>query len=100
MRQAGIIAAAGLVALEDHTEFMLSDHQHAQQLAAGLVELGIDVVPVETNIINIRLSPPHEPIPTLLANKLVEALTEAFKQRYLVFFFFFALTLKTRCSGT
>lgn len=54
MRQVGIIAAAGLYALEHHIERMREDHQNAKRLALGLKELkGITIHPdhVETNIV-------------------------------------------------
>lgn len=54
MRQAGIIAAAGLYALEHHVERLAEDHERARRLAAGLAEVrGITVDPagVETNIV-------------------------------------------------
>jgi threonine aldolase len=52
MRQAGIVAAAGLYALEHHVERLADDHSNAQQLATGLQDLGfkIDAFP-ETNIV-------------------------------------------------
>ena len=53
MRQAGILAAAGLIALEEMPARLPEDHQHAQMLAAALAE-GSGVVvesPVETNIV-------------------------------------------------
>ncbi len=54
MRQAGIIAAAGLYALDHHVERLAEDHDNARHLARGLAEIdGIDVDPdlVETNIV-------------------------------------------------
>lgn len=39
MRQAGILAAAGIVALEQMTERLAEDHHHAKELAAGLSRL-------------------------------------------------------------
>jgi threonine aldolase len=51
MRQAGILAAAGLYALDFHVERLAEDHAHAARLAAGLSELGYAVWPVETNIV-------------------------------------------------
>jgi threonine aldolase len=52
MRQAGIIAAAGLHALEHHVERLADDHSNAQRLAAGLRDLGFKVDPFpETNIV-------------------------------------------------
>jgi threonine aldolase len=43
MRQAGVIAAAGLYALENNVERLRTDHENAERLAGGLRELGIDV---------------------------------------------------------
>jgi threonine aldolase len=54
MRQAGIIAAAGLYALEHHVERLADDHEQARRLARGLAELpgiALDVDGVETNIV-------------------------------------------------
>ncbi len=54
MRQAGIIAAAGVYALEHHVERLAEDHANAKRLAAGLAEIrGIAIDPreVETNIV-------------------------------------------------
>jgi threonine aldolase len=52
MRQAGIIAAAGIHALEHHVERLADDHSNAQRLAAGLRDLGFKVDPFpETNIV-------------------------------------------------
>jgi threonine aldolase len=54
MRQAGIVAAAGLYALDNHVERLAEDHEHARLLAEGLVELPaveIDPEAVETNIV-------------------------------------------------
>jgi threonine aldolase len=58
MRQAGIIAAAGIVALDMMVERLADDHTNAQRLAKGLADLpGIDMDPVtvETNIVYMEL---------------------------------------------
>ena len=58
MRQAGIIAAGALYALENNRERLTVDHDNAKMLAKGLAEInGIDINPddVETNIINFRV---------------------------------------------
>jgi threonine aldolase len=60
MRQAGIIAAAGIYALEHHVERLGLDHENAQRLARGLASLpGIDIDPkrVETNLVFFNLKP-------------------------------------------
>lgn len=54
MRQAGIIAAAGVYALEHHVERLAEDHAKAKALAKGLAALdgvSVDVEAVETNIL-------------------------------------------------
>ena len=54
MRQAGIIAAAGLYAFEHHVERMAEDHANAKLLEAGISQIpGITMVsgPVETNML-------------------------------------------------
>jgi threonine aldolase len=54
LRQAGIIAAAGLYALDHHVDRLAEDHARARRLAEGLAELrgvGIDPATVETNIV-------------------------------------------------
>jgi threonine aldolase len=56
MRQAGILAAAGLHALENHVERLAEDHANARRLAAGLEGLGLSVAPApETNIVLFRV---------------------------------------------
>ena len=52
MRQAGIIAAGAVYALEHHVERLAEDHANARLLAEGLAGVeGISVEPVETNIL-------------------------------------------------
>jgi threonine aldolase len=54
MRQAGILAAAGVVALTEMVERLAEDHAHARRLADGLAQIpGIAIEPqtVETNIL-------------------------------------------------
>lgn len=58
MRQAGVLAAAGLVALDGWRERLAGDHRRARLLAERLASLpGIEVEPeaVETNIVLVRL---------------------------------------------
>jgi threonine aldolase len=59
MRQAGVFAAAGIVALNEMVERLAEDHANARRLAEGLADLpGIAVDPsaVETNIVFIELN--------------------------------------------
>ena len=54
MRQAGILAAAGLYALDHNIARLAEDHAHAKRLAAALAELpGVRIDPnhIETNIV-------------------------------------------------
>jgi threonine aldolase len=50
-RQAGVLAAAGIYALENHRERLVDDHAAASDLADGLVKLGFDVQPPKTNMV-------------------------------------------------
>ena len=59
MRQAGVLAAAGLVALEESPKLLPEDHANAQRLARGLAEIdGIRIDPetVATNIVLFDVS--------------------------------------------
>ncbi|MDA8236175.1 MAG: aminotransferase class I/II-fold pyridoxal phosphate-dependent enzyme [Clostridia bacterium] len=54
MRQAGIIAAAGIVALEEMVDRLEEDHRLARELAVGLAEIkgiGLNLDSVQTNIV-------------------------------------------------
>jgi len=54
MRQAGVIAAAGLIALEEGPKRLHEDHENARRFAKGLAEIdgiGIDLEKVVTNIV-------------------------------------------------
>lgn len=56
MRQAGIIAAAGIVALTEMIERLVDDQANALRLAEGLTSLGYSLLhPVETNIIYFEI---------------------------------------------
>src|SRR5882762_2697361 len=56
MRQAGVIAAAGLYALEHNVERLRIDHENAGALARGLRELGLEVQH-HTNMLMVRIPP-------------------------------------------
>jgi threonine aldolase len=51
MRQVGILAAAGIHALEHNVERLAEDHANAERLARGLSALGLQVDPVQTNMV-------------------------------------------------
>jgi threonine aldolase len=57
MRQAGIVAAGCLHALDHHVERLAQDHEHAARLAEGLAELGLGVTPPETNLVYVDPRP-------------------------------------------
>ncbi|RSM58162.1 threonine aldolase [Kibdelosporangium aridum] len=50
VRQGGVLAAAGLIALEN-IDSLAEDHANARALAAGLAELGWDAAEPQTNIV-------------------------------------------------
>lgn len=61
MRQAGVIAAAGIVALQEHVERLAEDHANAQRLAEGLAaieEIELDG-PAQTNMVFVRVPDEH-----------------------------------------
>ena len=51
MRQAGVIAAAGLYALEHNVVRLAEDHANAARLAKGLADLGYEAGPAQTNMV-------------------------------------------------
>ncbi|WP_275544644.1 MULTISPECIES: low-specificity L-threonine aldolase [unclassified Pseudomonas] len=55
MRQAGVLAAAGLHALQHQVERLAEDHANAERLGAALTELGYSVEPVQTNMVYVQL---------------------------------------------
>ncbi|UED77540.1 low-specificity L-threonine aldolase [Brevibacillus sp. DP1.3A] len=54
LRQAGYLAAPGIIALTQMTERLAEDHERAQQLARGLRQLTLQVEQVETNIVLVN----------------------------------------------
>jgi threonine aldolase len=71
LRQAGIVAAGGLYALEHNVERLAEDHENARVLAEGLAELPgatIDASKVETNIVIFEVEDPAGVITALLAD--------------------------------
>jgi len=73
MRQAGVLAAAGIIALQEGVERLAEDHANARQLAEGLAEipeLAVDPAAVQTNMVFLSPPPP-----------LVAPLTDYLKER-------------------
>lgn len=57
MRQAGIIAAAGIIALEKMIERLDEDHKNAKRLAEGLAKIegiSVDLDGVQTNMVRFE----------------------------------------------
>ena len=68
MRQAGIIAAGGLYALEHHLERLGDDHRRARALADGVGAVpGVSVVPPETNVVMIDVGEAGREVEVILA---------------------------------
>jgi threonine aldolase len=57
MRQAGVLAAAGLYALEHHVARLAEDHDNAEHLARGLRAAGYSVAAPQTNMVYVDLAP-------------------------------------------
>lgn len=77
MRQAGILAAAGIIALEQMTGRLFEDHEHCKQLAYGLADfpqVQIDPERVVTNILLFTLQDAQQ-------RQRTEAETQRFIQR-------------------
>lgn len=75
MRQAGVLAAAGLVALERMVDRLAEDHVNARTLAEGVARLPgltVDLASVQTNIVIFRISP--------IGGRPAEALTQELVQ--------------------
>ncbi len=59
MRQAGVLAAAGLVALKEHVDRLAEDHAHARRLAeriAAIDGLAVELDRVQTNIVIFEIT--------------------------------------------
>jgi threonine aldolase len=68
MRQVGVLAAAGIVALSDQVERLAVDHQMARQLAdrvAGIRGLRVDPGRVQTNIVIFEVTAPGSTAPVI-----------------------------------
>ena len=75
MRQVGVLAAAGIVALTEMVDRLVDDHANARRLADGLAQiqgLAIDPHRVKTNIVHVDIDRPE-----LSASDLVDRLCAA-----------------------
>jgi threonine aldolase len=82
VRQGGMMAAAGLVAL-DRIDRLAEDHARAEALAAGLRERGWRVTAPETNILLVEADDPAGMV-RLFAQSGVRTLTMSGKVRFVV----------------
>ena len=69
MRQAGLLAAAGLYALDHQVERLAEDHANAERLGSGLRELGHDVEPVQTNMVYVQVGDQARALGEFLASQ-------------------------------
>ncbi|MDT8429597.1 MAG: low-specificity L-threonine aldolase [Pseudomonadales bacterium] len=59
LRQAGMLAAAGIYALNHNVDRLQQDHKRASRLAEGLRALGLSVEPAQTNMVFVDI--PYQP---------------------------------------
>ena len=71
MRQAGMLAAAGLHALDHQVERLAEDHAHAAQLGTALAELGYQVEPVQTNMVYLAMGNEAPALQAFLAERRI-----------------------------
>jgi len=77
MRQTGVIAAAGLYALENNVERLRVDHENAEKLARGLRDTGLDVQH-NTNMVLVKLPPEKaQPLADALKKEQILVLARA-----------------------
>ena len=89
MRQAGVIAAAALLALRDGPALLAHDHARAKTLARGLAELAwaqVDVAATESNIVmcDLRAGEPAELVAHLKANGVLAAAAGPLRVRFVL----------------
>jgi threonine aldolase len=75
MRQAGIIAAAGVYALDNNVERLAEDHAHAKRLGEGLAQISglrLDPAEIETNMVYFEVDPARMTAPEFSARLLQE----------------------------
>jgi threonine aldolase len=75
MRQAGVLAAAGLHALDHHVDRLADDHARAERLATGLGELdGVTVAGCATNMVFVAVEGAPADLAARLLDRSVHAL--------------------------
>jgi threonine aldolase len=80
MRQAGIVAAAGIYALTHHVERLAEDHANARRLGEALADAGlpVDTARIETNFVQVDAGPAGLDAETLLARFRAEGVLLSF----------------------
>ncbi|MFJ3892816.1 GntG family PLP-dependent aldolase [Streptomyces sp. NPDC090083] len=76
VRQGGVLAAAGLVAL-NRVDHLATDHEHARLLADGLADRGWKVDPPQTNIVLVPADDPADTVGLLAEHGVLTVPTEA-----------------------
>lgn len=75
LRQVGVLAAAGIHALDHHLDRLADDHDNAARLAKGLADIErVEVVGVATNMVFVDLPDPGRALRDRLENRGVQAL--------------------------
>ncbi len=77
MRQVGVLAACGLVALDTMVERLAEDHANARRLAEGIAQTAgfeVDLATVQTNMVYFGTTSPAGPIVPALAKRGVRCL--------------------------
>lgn len=69
MRQAGLLAAAGLYALDHNVERLAEDHANAQFLAEGVRSAGFSVEQVQTNMVYVQMGDKAEAFKAFAAER-------------------------------
>jgi len=75
LRQAGVLAAAGMISLSQMTDRLADDHKTAKKLAEGLSEIDgitMDLAAVQTNIVFLRFNPDNPKDAVYFGNELKE----------------------------
>jgi threonine aldolase len=80
MRQAGILAAAGLYALDHHLDRLKEDHRRAKELEQAMIAFPLTeyVIPVDTNIVVTKLKEDYPLEKFIAALELKDIMTVAF----------------------
>lgn len=69
MRQAGVLAAAGLYALQHQVQRLAEDHAKAAHMGEALTDLGYSVEPVQTNMVYVQLGEDAGAIKAFMAER-------------------------------